>query len=147
MVKDGECLDLENSKFNNSANFQHNINIQFNNYCQKMFSRTLLLMSSASHANINSKTSANQSTTNITFIATSIPTREQLLKRTESLKNKVAKLESEIILSKSVNKLLSQEVDDLHQYKRRACFILVGITLPPPPRPPPTQINMKLMKK
>ena len=75
--------------------------------------------------------SANQSTTNITFITTSIPTREQLLKRTESLKNKVAKLESEIILSKSVNRLLSQEADDFHWYKRRACIILVGINPPP----------------
>lgn len=90
-----------------------------------MFSRTLLLISSASHANISSKMSANQSTTNITFITTSIPTREQLLKRTESLKNKVA------ILSKSVNRLLSQEVDDFHWYKRRACIILVGINPPP----------------
>ena len=29
---------------------------------------------------------------------------------------------------KNVNKLLSQEVDDLHQYQRRAWVILDGIT-------------------
>ena len=59
---------------------------------------------------------------------TSGPSVEELLKRIESLEDKVAELESELIVSKNVNTLLSQEVHDLHQYQRRACIILDGIT-------------------
>ena len=55
-------------------------------------------------------------------------TLEDLLKRIESLEDRVAELESELIVSKDANKLLSQEVDDLHQYQRRAYKILDGIT-------------------
>ena len=60
--------------------------------------------------------------------ATSSPSLDDSLKRIESLEDKVAELESELIVSKNVNKLLSQEVDDLHQYQRRVCIILDGIT-------------------
>ena len=59
---------------------------------------------------------------------TSSPSLEELLKRIETLEDKVAELESELIVSKNGNKQLSQEVDDLHQYQRRACIILDGIT-------------------
>ena len=59
---------------------------------------------------------------------TSSPSLEELLKRIESLEDKVAELESELIASKNANKLLSQEVDDHHQYQRRECIILDGIT-------------------
>ena len=59
---------------------------------------------------------------------TSRPTLEELLKRTEKLEDKVAELESELIVTRNVNKLLSREVDDLQQYQRRACVILDGIT-------------------
>ena len=62
------------------------------------------------------------------MVTTSSPSLEELLKRIESLEDKIAELESELIVSKNVNKLLSQEVDDLHQYQRRACIILDGIT-------------------
>ena len=53
---------------------------------------------------------------------------EILLKRIESLEDRVAELESELIVSKDANKLLSQKVDDLHQHQRRAYKILDGIT-------------------
>ena len=70
----------------------------------------------------------NQQQTHQEVETTSSPSLEKLLKRVESLEDKVAELESELIVSKNVNKLLSQEVDDLHQYQRSACIILDGIT-------------------
>ena len=51
-----------------------------------------------------------------------------MLKRIEKLEDKVAELESKLIVTKNVNKLLSQAVDDLQQYQRKACVILDGIT-------------------
>ena len=59
---------------------------------------------------------------------TSRPTLEELLKRIEKLEDKVAELQSELIVTKNVNKLLSQEVDNLQHYQRRTCVILDGIT-------------------
>ena len=55
-------------------------------------------------------------------------TLEELLERIEILEDKVVELKSELIVSKNVNKLLSQEVDEPHQYQRRACIILDEIT-------------------
>lgn len=42
--------------------------------------------------------------------------QEEILKKTESLEDKVARLESELVVLKNINKLIAQEVDDLHQY-------------------------------
>ena len=56
----------------------------------------------------------NQQQTRQQVAKTSRPTLEKLLKRTESLKDKVAELQSEPIVSKKVDKLLTQEVDYLH---------------------------------
>ena len=47
-----------------------------------------------------------------------------LLRRIEALENKVTKLESELSIAKNVNQLLSQELDDLHQYQRRSCLVI-----------------------
>ena len=70
----------------------------------------------------------NQQRTHQEVATTSSPSLEELLKRIESLEDKVTKLESELLVSKNDNKLLSQEVDDLHQYQRREYIILDGIT-------------------
>lgn len=42
--------------------------------------------------------------------------QEEILKKTESLEDKLARLESELVVLKNINKLIAQEVDDLHQY-------------------------------
>ena len=70
----------------------------------------------------------NQQQTHHEAATTSSPSLEELLKRIEKSEDKVAELESELIVMRNVNKLLSQEVDDLQQYQRRACVILDGIT-------------------
>ena len=70
----------------------------------------------------------NQQRTHQVVATTSSPSLEELLKRIESFEDQVVELESELIVSKNLNKLLSQEVDDLHQYQRRAYKILDGIT-------------------
>ena len=69
----------------------------------------------------------NQQRTHQVVATTSSPSLEELLKRIESLEDQVVELESELIVSKNLNKLLSQEVDDLPQYQRRAGIILDGI--------------------
>ena len=70
----------------------------------------------------------NQQQTHQEAATTSSPSLEELLKRIEKLEDKVAELESKLIVTKNVNKLLSQAVDDLQQYQRKACVILDGIT-------------------
>ena len=70
----------------------------------------------------------NQQRTHQEVTTTSSLSLEELLKRIEKLEDKVAELESELIVTRNVNKLLSREVDDLQQYQRRACVILDGIT-------------------
>ena len=64
-----------------------------------------------------------------------------MLKRIEKLEDKVAELESELIVTRNVNNLLSQEVDDLQQYQRRACVILDGTT------PSEHEITKEITKK
>ena len=59
---------------------------------------------------------------------TSSPTLEELLKKIGKLEDKVAELESELIVTRNVNELLSQEVDDLQQHQRRASVTLDRIT-------------------
>ena len=70
----------------------------------------------------------NQQRTHQEAATTSSPTLEELLKKIGKLEDKVAELESELIVTRNVNELLSQEVDDLQQYQRRACVILDDIT-------------------
>ena len=70
----------------------------------------------------------NQQRTHQEVTTTSSLSLEELLKRIEKLEDKVAELESKLIVTKNVNKLLSQAVDDLQQYQRKACVILDGIT-------------------
>ena len=60
----------------------------------------------------------NQQRTHQEAATTSSPSLEELLKRIEKLEHKVAELESELIVTKNVNRLLPQEVDDLQQYQR-----------------------------
>ena len=55
---------------------------------------------------------SNQQRTHLEVATTSGPSLEELLKRIESLEDKVAELESELIVSKNVNTLLSQEVHE-----------------------------------
>ena len=66
----------------------------------------------------------NQQQTHQEAATTSSPSLEKLLKMIE----KLAQLEGKLVVTKNVNKLLSQEVDDLEQYERRVCVILDGIT-------------------
>lgn len=56
------------------------------------------------------------------------PTQEQLLKRIERIGDKEPELESELIVLKNVNELLSQEADNLNQYQGRSCIIVDSIT-------------------
>ena len=52
----------------------------------------------------------------------------QLLEeRTIQLEKKVEMLESTLIIAQNTNTLLEKEVDDLHQYQRRACIVVDGI--------------------
>ena len=52
----------------------------------------------------------------------------QLLEeRIIQLEKKVEMLESTLIIAQNTNTLLEKEVDDLHQYKRRACIVVDGI--------------------
>ena len=65
-----------------------------------------------------------------------------LLRRIEALENKVTKLESELSIAKNVNQLLSQELDDLHQYQRRSCLVIDGIN--PQENETTEEINQKV---
>ena len=52
----------------------------------------------------------------------------QLLEeRIIQLEKKVEMLESTLIIAQNTNTLLEKEVDDLHQYQRRACIVVDGI--------------------
>ena len=52
----------------------------------------------------------------------------QLLEdRIIQLEKKVEMLESSLIIAQNTNTLLEKEVDDLHQYQRRACIVVDGI--------------------
>ena len=73
---------------------------------------------------------------------TSSLSQEDLLRRIEALENKVTKLESELSISKNVNQLLSQELDDLHQYQRRSCLVIDGIN--PQENETTEEINQKV---
>ena len=72
------------------------------------------------------KESANQSTANTPRSGSNIKpfTGRITKKRIKKLEDKVTEIESELIVTENVNKLLTQEVDDLHQYQRKACVIL-----------------------
>ena len=54
-------------------------------------------------------------------------TIEELLLCLEKLEKKVDRLSGELNVTKRINTLLSQEVDDLQQYQRRSCIITDGI--------------------
>ena len=54
-------------------------------------------------------------------------TTQELLLHIEKLEKKVERLSGELNVTKRVNTLLSQEVDDLQQYQRRLCIIIDGI--------------------
>ena len=55
----------------------------------------------------------------------------QLLERILALETRIEELESHLEVTKRVNSMLSQEVDDLQQYQRRACIVVDGISTSP----------------
>ena len=85
-------------------------------------------ISPTKHSQNKRNQQTNQQQTHQEAATTSSPSLAELLKRIEKSEGKVAELESELIVMRNVNKLLSQEVDDLQQYQRRACVILDGTT-------------------
>ena len=51
----------------------------------------------------------------------------QLLQRVNNLETTVAQLKEQLAVTKHVNTLLSNEVDNLQQYQRRSCVVIAGL--------------------
>ena len=82
------------------------------------------------------KSSTPSNASDVSTSANNISTRQtatekELLKRVANLEKIVEKLQSELYVTKNVNTLLSNEIDDLQQYQRRHCIAIDGLrTLP-----------------
>ena len=68
-------------------------------------------------------------------------TEKELLKRVANLEKFVEKLQSDLYVTKNINTLLSNEVDDLQQYERRQCTVIDGL------RSSPNGTSNKVTKK
>ena len=55
----------------------------------------------------------------------------ELTARITNLKKTVERLQSELIITKNVNDILTNEVDDLQQYQRRQCIVIDGLQTAP----------------
>ena len=58
-------------------------------------------------------------------------TEKELLKRVANLEKIVEKLQNELYVTKNINTLLSNEIDDLQQYQRRHCIVIDGLRTSP----------------
>ena len=47
--------------------------------------------------------------------------------RIANLEKTVERLQSELVIAKNVNNILTNEVDDLQQYQRRQCIVINGL--------------------
>ena len=55
----------------------------------------------------------------------------ELTARIANLEKTVEQLQSELVITKNVNNLLTNEVDDLQQYQRRQCIVIDGLQTTP----------------
>ena len=55
----------------------------------------------------------------------------ELTARIANPEKTVERLQSELVITKNVNNLLTNEVDDLQQYQRRQCIVIVGLQTTP----------------
>ena len=55
----------------------------------------------------------------------------ELTARITNLEKTVEILQSELIITKNVNDILTNEVDDLQQYQRRQCIVIDGLRTAP----------------
>ena len=55
----------------------------------------------------------------------------ELTVRITNLKKTVERLQSELIITKNVNNILTNEVDDLQQYQQRQCIVIDGLQIAP----------------
>ena len=84
--------------------------------------------------NTNKKSSAQSNAPDVT--ANNISTRQtatekELLKRVSNLEKIVERLQSELYVTKNVNTLLSNEIDDLQQYQRQHYIVIDGLRTSP----------------
>ena len=55
----------------------------------------------------------------------------ELTARIDNLKKTVERLQSELVIKRNVNDILTNEVDDLQQYQRRQCIIIDSLQTTP----------------
>ena len=55
----------------------------------------------------------------------------ELTARIANLEKLVEKLQSELVITKNVNDILVNEIDDLQQYQRRLCIVIDGLQTTP----------------
>ena len=55
----------------------------------------------------------------------------ELTARITNPEKTVERLQSELVITKNVNNLLTNEVDDLQQYQRRQCIVIDGLQTTP----------------
>ena len=55
----------------------------------------------------------------------------ELTARIANPEKTVERLQSELVITKNVNNLLTNEVDDLQQYQRRQCIVIDGLQTTP----------------
>ena len=55
----------------------------------------------------------------------------ELTARIANLEKLVEKLQSELVITKNVNDILVNEIDDLQQYQRRLCIVTDGLQTTP----------------
>ena len=48
-----------------------------------------------------------------------------------NLEKTVERLQSELVITKNVNNIVTNQVDDLRQYQRRQCFVIDGLQTAP----------------
>ena len=85
--------------------------------------------------NIGKKSPASQQNTLTSAIQTTMKSQNEIVAeltaRITNLEKTVEILQSELITTKNVNDILTNEVNDLQQYQRRQCIVIDGLQTAP----------------
>ena len=84
---------------------------------------------------IGKKSPASKQNTLTSATQTTIKSQDEIVAeltaRIANLEETVERLQSELAITKNVNNLLTNEVDDLQQYQWRQCFVIDGLQTTP----------------
>ena len=85
--------------------------------------------------NIGKKSPASQQNTLTSATQTTMKSQNEIVAeltaRITNLEKTVEILQSELIITKNVNDILTNEVNDLQQYQRRQCIVIDGLQTAP----------------